>query len=929
MKSALRKNGVFFPLPFTAFLVVMGIFLLAPGFSHAIEKEEIKASSDKDLLSPDASTNTEQSMESTDMETLKKIPSVEEGEKTDFPFRITSDEFLDYDEESNFIYGRARTKVWYKDVYLEADRLIFDVRLNEIQAYGNILLRAKGDEYKADSLWYNLDKGRGYAYGASGRRKNIFIHSDPEEKQLPTFELLGQTEDNKPREALFRKSSYTTCDFPLPHYRIACKEILLYPDDRVFFRGATFYVWEVPVFYLPVYTRSLDESFPWSFIVGYDSKLGAYLRIDYDYHHAEYEPSIDDEDEWVKKSRGHLNAHVDFFGKRGIGYGALYKYSFDFNKHKGIIDLYRIADRKLDVVDYDDRYRIEDEDEYARWIAHIQHRSQITDEIYLQLDVDEMSDPDVYYDLLDRFNEIDRERIPERNVRAALTYRRDAFIGRLLFQMRSRIGRDRVTNFANPSDNDADLDIDPYRREIMDDYDGFPRDRYGRVSKRMPQLTFSSNYLQLFSVPLYTYTDINILNNLDRGLNIVSTEDDAWVRGIDVYQALLYRLRLARNYTLTARLGVGAAAFFRENDDYSYDFPPGAVFPYDQPWDEGGFTFLDEDTFIIGRRHPDTTQAQLDDWRKRNLDDVKDYYFYTDLMLRFYARFTDYLHGWIQYNIREGTDDSLGEFYESLGDVLARYDLYNFRLPEHWIRSGLVFFLRYPNLSTYLSGGYNLQGKKDIYANEELYFVSLGARYVNNPETFTFNTALRYSGRQEYDPSDPWEQKVDHIYGSMSAQYMPLSKRWWTKLSITGHKTLDDNDHYSNYRGFDEHDTEFNVRGILGGKLGPKYVVEGQVYYKDRLADNGISDIRLIIKRDLHDAIASLMVGMERDIREERYDDDEREGDLGFTSQFSLEFKSPYQQTPLGAPSIRTLADSAKKASIAEDQESIPLFAGD
>jgi len=922
--SPFRKR-LFRIVPAVIFLMISCLVPLL-SFSEELDEDEVGAVSSREIIRP-LPPEPEPKEE--------KVPTLDTGKAARIPFRITSEEFLDYDEESNFIYGRARTKVWYRDIYLEADRLIYDVRLNEVQAYGNIVLETEGDEYKADSLWYSMDKGRGVAYGASGRRRNIFIHSDPEEKDLPTFELMSQTADQKPREALFRKSSYSSCDFPVPHYRIRCKEILFYPDDRVFFRGATFYIWEVPVFYLPFYTRTLDERFPWSVIVGYDSKLGAFLRIGYDYHHAEYEPALDDEGDWIKKSRGHLSAHLDFSSKRGIGYGAIYKYFFDYGKHRGIFDLYRIADKQHDVKEYSHTGETRDEEDYARWIARIQHRSQITDDIYLQLDIDEMSDPDIYYDLLDRFREKDRYRVPERNIRAALTLRRDAYIGRLLFQIRHRIGRDRITNYAYPGDNDPDYDLNPYRDEDVDDEEGYPRDRYGRVSERMPQLTFSTNYLKLGGSNFFTYTDLNIINNLDKGLNTVDDGDDAWVRGMDLYQALLYRWRLARNYTLTARLGVGASFFQRENYDFSYDFPPGTVFPYDLPYHRGGLTFLDEDTFIVGRRHYDdngnliTTMEELEDWRKASLDDVKKYYLYSDLMLYFYARFTDYFHGWIRYDLREGTDDSLGEFYESLGDVSFRQDLYNFRLPEHWIRAGLRLFFRYPNLSTYLSGGYNLQGGDDIYANEELYFAAIGMNYVNNAETFTFDTSVRYSGRQEYDPSDPWEDQVDYIYGVMNAQYMPLSRMWWTSLNIAGHKNLgNDHDDDDNDDSFDEYDTEFNVLGILGGKVGPKYTVEGQVQYKNRVEGSGISDIRAIIKRDLHDFIASVMIGLKRDLTEQDDDDDDdkKGGELQLDTQFTLEFKSPYRNAPIGAATIKTLADRMKEAEVAGDEEFPTLF---
>jgi hypothetical protein len=71
------------------------------------------------------------------------------------------------------------------------------------------------------------------------------------------------------------------------------------------------------------------------------------------------------------------------------------------------------------------------------------------------------------------------------------------------------------------------------------------------------------------------------------------------------------------------------------------------------------------------------------------------------------------------------------------------------------------------------------------------------------------------------------------------------------------------------------------------------------------------------------------MVGVKKDISDEKYDDDKREGSMELDTQFTLEFKSPYQKSPLGAATIRTLADSAKQAAIAEDEGTVPIFVGD
>src|SRR5690606_33971479 len=118
---------------------------------------------------------------------------------------------------------------------------------------------------------------------------------------------------------------------------------------------------------------------------------------------------------------------------------------------------------------------------------------------------------------------------------------------------------------------------------------------------------------------------------------------------------------------------------------FNLDFPSGASFPYvyDGQVIDGqplGLTFLDEDTFLVGKR-------------KMSLSDVSPEFVYGDIDSRFNARITESVTGYLRYRFREGTDDHLGSFYERLGSRKTMDDLYAFRTPEHWIEGGLTHTL--------------------------------------------------------------------------------------------------------------------------------------------------------------------------------------------------------------------------------------------
>lgn len=808
--------------------------------------------------------------------------------------------YLDIDEESGLIYARSGARIHSGEFTLEADRLILDLNLKEVQAYGNVVLRSPRDEVTAESMWYNFDKQEGAAFKAGGHHADLYFKAAEEEGGIPSFQRVSE------EETLFRDSSFTTCDFPVPHYRIRAKEVILYLDDRIFARGAVLYIWEVPVFYFPAYSRSLYEHTPWSFTFGHSSRLGGFVRVGYDYRHSLYEPPFEQEEQMRRRSAGHLAMKLDYFGRRGFGQGAVYKYEFGYGKHRGLVDLYGIKDRGRE---------LEEEEHPYRWLARVRHRSQLSRYLTLLLNVDEIHDADLYWEMLDRFRDENQGRVPERQARGALTMANEALLARVLFEVKDRISRNRLSNFTEPGDDDLDLDEDPYNLTNEDD-EGLPRKRFGRVTERAPQLTFSTTQLKLWQLPLYYRLDLNAINNLDPGFNLIDRKDDAYVRGADLYQSLMYRLRLGERVTLLSTLGGGVAYLKRQDEEYHYDFPSGATFPYTID----GLKFAAPDVIYTGRQ-------------QRSIQDVDPLYAYGDAEVRLNARFSEVLTAYLLYRIREGNDDSLGEYYESLGNKYFLSDLYAFRLRQHWIEGNVMYYLKFPNLYLSARGGHNLQSRDDIYANEQLNFASVGGGYQNDAKTFNMLMSTGYQSRQIRDPSDINEFRQGSVSISCVGSYVPKTKRWWARLGAHGYKALDE-DPLGRTRGLDpsdpeysrrksersyyEDDTEMTLGGTLGAKIGPKYEAEISADYNSRIAD--ISSAHFIVKRDLHDFVAQVLVGFRNNPFDERDDNDEngRRGKRDWEVRFSLRLKSPYEKATLTGTTIKTLLDVQKELAVAE-----------
>ena len=249
--------------------------------------------------------------------------------------------YLDFDQEDQIVYSPGRTVIVYEGMRLEADRVLLDVNLQEFQAEGDIILEAQGNTIQADSVRFDIDDFEGVAFNVDGNYGPVFFQTsrrvDPDGADPGQLQIISE------HESIFRSTDVTSCDFTVPHYYVRAREVVLFPQDRIFLRGATLYVTGVPVMYLPVYSRSLLESSPWFIKVGYGSRSGARLRVGYSYQHRTEEPSFEDDDDMLLRSWGRADIYADYLSRIGGGMGFDYRYMFEFGRHEGELSIYGLA----------------------------------------------------------------------------------------------------------------------------------------------------------------------------------------------------------------------------------------------------------------------------------------------------------------------------------------------------------------------------------------------------------------------------------------------------------------------------------------------------------------------------------------------------------------------------------------------------------
>lgn len=812
---------------------------------------------------------------------------------------LSAPDYLDYDDENKSVYGRNVT-ARYGPYTLRADQMLIDVRTKEVQAYGNVKLTTDRDYIEAGSMWVNTENFQGVAYNARGRSGTFYFLSDNPVcgDGHTTFRQLSKD------EAYFKNASFTTCDFPVPHYRIQARQFDILYNDRIFASNVVIYVREHAVMWLPYLTKAITEKNPWGFTVGTDGTLGAYVRVWYDYYHSCYSPSDVDDNLMVKTESGRARLHYDYYSMRGFGKGLDYKYYFDRGRQRGAISLYEINDKDWNVQNTpnQDRYKID-------WW----HRATLADNVSWMIDVNYPSDPDIYYDIFDRFasrNDDKQRRMFDRHAGTGLEYTVDDFFAGLHVELRDRIGRDRVSNFQDPHDSDYDFDRKFNNEQQMfvpnlnyplggqytfngwytnpasvdDNLDnGLSPKRWGRVTERMPELNLSSNRERLWCLPLWYHLDLNVFNNLDKGLNTVGTRDDSFVHGFDLYQSITNLLKFGDRYTLLTKIGLGIGSAQREDDSYNLNFPDGSKFPfvYDGQVIPGynhaeGLTFIDRDTFLIGTR-------------RMSLKDVDPFFGYGDIDSRFNARITDSMTAWVRYRYRGGNGNSLGQFYESIGSRYTRDDLYPFRNRENWLEAGITQNFLIPRMNWTASVGKNLQTQDDIYANELLQYANVGAAWTNYYNTFSVNAGLGLQERQMRDPTDPNQYQTNSMTYYITSAYQPVNRRFWTRLNAFFIQNMDSDPLGSVDERNVATQNETVADWTIGRKVGSKYLVE----YKARLwsSSNNTNENWLRIQRDCHDIIAGVQFGMKAN----KLSNNQEVAQDNFQFQFNLKFKACYE----------------------------------
>ena len=269
------------------------------------------------------------------------------------PLGFEADGVLEYVEGGDIVIGQKNVRLTYGDVRLRAEDVRADIKKGIVTAKGDAVLILDKNVFKGEEIEYNFKEGKGKILKASTVQGPWYIKADMLEK-------IG------PREYHAYDARVTSCEYAKPHYYFSATKIKLWPHERIWIENAVMWIGNLPVFYLPVYTRSLKGK-PYGLVVcpGYDTKKGFFLLSHYNWF-------ID------RDLEGRI--YFDPIEKSGLGRGFDIRYGLD-GAPLGYLYAYQMREDRLS-------------NKTNRWKVHARHWQNVSAKDNIFFEVNKFSDGD-------------------------------------------------------------------------------------------------------------------------------------------------------------------------------------------------------------------------------------------------------------------------------------------------------------------------------------------------------------------------------------------------------------------------------------------------------------------------------------------------------------------------------------------------------
>ena len=253
-------------------------------------------------------------------------------------------EYITYEKigDEDLIIAQDGVELKYQDIEIKADYLKINLTTHLLFASGKSYFLQDETETYCEELTYNWETKKIILLRLRGELTGEGIKGK--------VYYQGEKMENFPETVEITEGSFTTCELEEPHYRIAAKEMIIYPKDKIIARNISWYEGKIKIITLPYFLIFLDRKTQQPILpkIGQNSKDGWFIKTYFNYY-------VDE------KSYGTL--YIDWLEKKGIGTGVEHTLEIGDANRPGetSLYLYQIKDKNSGKINLSGRIKYKQE----------------------------------------------------------------------------------------------------------------------------------------------------------------------------------------------------------------------------------------------------------------------------------------------------------------------------------------------------------------------------------------------------------------------------------------------------------------------------------------------------------------------------------------------------------------------------------------
>ncbi|MBP7793204.1 MAG: LPS-assembly protein LptD [Candidatus Goldbacteria bacterium] len=186
------------------------------------------------------------------------------------PIIITGDD-LKYNDETSEVFGEGNIVLRQAATTIFSDSIYINYKSGDVSAEGNVMAVDQDSRIYSDKFYYNIKTQSAYT-----RNAHIII---------PPWIFISEKLKKEKERIDLENPVFTTCDKVSPHYRMEAAMIFIHGKKRIEAWHTRVYLGNVPIFYFPYYTQSLEGSKdPFEIRVGHNDDIGFYFYSKYNFY---------------------------------------------------------------------------------------------------------------------------------------------------------------------------------------------------------------------------------------------------------------------------------------------------------------------------------------------------------------------------------------------------------------------------------------------------------------------------------------------------------------------------------------------------------------------------------------------------------------------------------------------------------------------